>query len=246
DQHPGSAPGLRRGGTQLRRDGGAEPGLPRPPGHGRGRVAGVRHGCGPAPAGRPRMRLRGLDAGPGDGGPAGGPRGRADRRRRVLGDAGRGADQELARRGPLRARAGAGPGGPARGVRARGSRRRGARRLPVPQRQRARRGAPRRPRPAGPGGRARGPGVLRRPVPGGRPRLVARLLAGRHPDELADVAPDPAVPLPVAQRPQLRRRPDLRRPPLRRRLRRRGGLDGAGLAARHPAHLPRPPGRGPL
>ena len=70
--------------------------------------------------------------------------------------------------------------------------------------------------------------------------LVAGLLGGGHPAQLADLAADPALPLPVAQRAAVRLGPGLRRPALRRRVRRRGGAHGARLAARHPAHLPRP------
>ena len=85
----------------------------------------------------------------------------------------------------------------------------GVRGVPVPQRDRAGQGAGRRVRPAGRRRHLRGPGVLGGRVAAGRVRLVAGLLERGHPAQLADLAADPALPLPVAQRAAVRlgRRP---------------------------------------
>src|SRR5690606_32228958 len=222
-----------RGGV-LRPPRRGQPGLPPAPAR-LGPPAAARTGRRRAPGARPGLRYGRVHRGPGPGVPPGG-----DHRSGRVGEHARpGPRQAVGPRGAFRAREGRG----ADRRRPRRSRRRGLRRLPAAQLPRSRRRAGGHGRPAQTR-RQNGPArVLRRRIGRGARRVVAGLLEHRHPPGAGRHRPHRTVPLPVAQRPRLRRRLPPAPPYAGGRAGERADPGADRLAARYRAHLPRP---GPL
>src|SRR5690625_4376739 len=228
--HRGVRPRRRR----LRPQGGRQSRLPRAPGDLRA----------PAGEGTGRRRCRTAGRRPGlrhrrlhSGARADAAESRNSRGRRFGGHARGSAAQVLAGRRPLRAR-------PSRGRdRRQGGRprRRRFRRLPAAQLPRRRRGAGGGERPGAARRADRAARVLRGGLGGGARGVDARVLGRGDPAGAGLDGPHPPVPLPVAQRAGVRQRGRAARADERGGAGRRRRCTAAGLAARHHAHVHRPP-----